>query len=62
VTALDDLVVLVLDHDTVQAILDRNLRLARDIGNLIEARRKALQAVRSIHPVAAPLWRRSGQP
>jgi small-conductance mechanosensitive channel len=52
VTALDDLEVFVLDSETLQSVLDRTPRLAREIGSVMDVRRKAAQAARV--PVNSP--------
>ncbi len=46
VTAVSDLEVLVLDSDQLHALLERTPRLAREIGQVMEARRQASQRVR----------------
>ncbi|MDG3003612.1 mechanosensitive ion channel family protein [Paludisphaera mucosa] len=46
VTATDDLVVLVLDTDHLNALLDQTPRLARELGGLMEVRRRSAQLAR----------------
>jgi small-conductance mechanosensitive channel len=47
VTALDDLELLLLDTDALHAMLDRLPQLSREIGNVMETRRRALQGARA---------------
>jgi CRP-like cAMP-binding protein len=44
-TALEDLELLMLDKDSLQSLLDRTPPLSREIGSVIEARRKAMHGV-----------------
>jgi small-conductance mechanosensitive channel len=46
-TALEDLELLVLDTETLQALLARTQPLSREIGSVMEARRRALRGIRS---------------
>lgn len=46
VTAIDDLEVMVIYSNVVNKMIERQPSLAREIGQIIEARRKAIQAVR----------------
>jgi small-conductance mechanosensitive channel len=46
-TALEDLELLVLDTDTLQTLLARTQPLSREIGSVMEARRRALRGIRS---------------
>ena len=56
VTAIDDVDVLVLDLESLQEMLDRTPRLAREIGRVMDVRRKAAHVARKM--VADP--RRNG--
>jgi len=47
VTALDDLELLMLDSETLHVLLERAPQLAREIGGVMEDRRKTLRAVRA---------------
>jgi CRP-like cAMP-binding protein len=46
VTAAEDLELLVVDPDALQLLLDQSPRLAQDIGQVLDTRRKAVQSVR----------------
>jgi CRP-like cAMP-binding protein len=46
VTAIDDLEVMVIYSNVVNKMIERQPSLAREIGQIIEASRKAIQAVR----------------
>lgn len=46
VTAIDDLEVMVIYSNVVNKMIERQPSLAREIGQIIEARRKAIQVVR----------------
>jgi CRP-like cAMP-binding protein len=46
-TALEDVELLVLDTDTLQSLLARTQPLSREIGSVMEARRRALRGIRS---------------
>jgi len=48
VTALEDLEVLVLDPETLNVLIDEMPRLAREIGGLMDIRRKAAQSARKL--------------
>ena len=48
VTALEDLEVLVLDPETLNVLIDELPRLAREIGGLMDIRRKAAQSARKL--------------
>ena len=48
VTALEDLEVLVLDPECLNVLLDEMPRLAREIGGLMDLRRKAAQSARKV--------------
>lgn len=50
VTAVDDLEVMVIYSDVVNKMIERQPSLAREIGQIIEARRKAIQVVRRADP------------
>ncbi len=52
VTAADDLEVLVLDTDALHGVLERTPQLAREIGQVMESRRKAITGLRSGLPSA----------
>jgi hypothetical protein len=52
VTAVEDLEVLVLDSETLNTLLDEMPRLAREIGSLMDIRRKGAQSVRKLKPTA----------
>jgi CRP-like cAMP-binding protein len=47
-TALEDLELLVLDTDTLQTLLARTPPLSREIGSVMEARRRALRGLRGV--------------
>lgn len=53
VTAASDLEALVLDSQQLHTLLEQNPRLAREIGTVMESRRKAIQHVRGSRPLAA---------
>ena len=57
ITALEDLKVLVLDSETLDVLLDQLPRLAREIGSLMDIRRKAAQSARNFKPTAK--WART---
>jgi len=46
VAALDDLDLLVLEGEVLQALVDQTPRAAREIGRVLEARRKAVRKAR----------------
>ncbi len=52
VTATDDLELLVLDAPAVQRWLDRSPRLGRELGTVIDVRRRAANAARKVTPAA----------
>jgi small-conductance mechanosensitive channel len=52
-TALEDLDVLVLDPRAVQALFDRTPRLAREIGTVMDVRRKAAKSARRVRAIAS---------
>jgi len=49
-TAVDDAELLVLDTETLQPLIDRVPQLARELGGVMEARRKALRTVKAAVP------------
>lgn len=51
VMAMEDLDVLMLDPEVIQRVLEGNPRLAREFGNVLEVRRKAIQSARKLRHV-----------
>jgi CRP-like cAMP-binding protein len=47
VVALEDLVAVELDPDVLQSVIERTPRLAREIGNVMDVRRKAILSART---------------
>lgn len=54
VTAIDDLEVMVIYSNVVNKMIERQPSLAREIGQIIEARRKAIQVIKGVREISRP--------